>query len=169
MDRVTGQRSFLSCAPLQIPSQHEGCASTSLDDGFQIKLTFITASEDCRCVPFHPLVVDAQGIFKNLDAVRESVNKSAASAASLDYVKFQAVIKSAASAASLRRGRASGRLDHGFFLQLLAALAAKKYSKSRTLLESSAGRLFSRKYGPPLGLGPRPGPVWNQELRSSVL
>ena len=59
-------------------------------------------------------------------AVRESANKSAASAASLDYVKFQAVIKSAASAASLRGGRASGRLDHGFFLQILAALAAKK-------------------------------------------
>ena len=35
------------------------------------------------------------------NAVREFVNKSAASAASLDYVKFQAVIKSAASAASL--------------------------------------------------------------------
>ena len=33
-------------------------------------------------------------------AVRESVNKSAASAASPDSVKFQAVIKSAASAAS---------------------------------------------------------------------
>ena len=37
-------------------------------------------------------------------AVRESVNKSAASAASLDYVKFQAVIKSAASAASQIQG-----------------------------------------------------------------
>ena len=46
-------------------------------------------------------------------AVRESVNKSAASAASPGYVKFQAVIKSAASAASPRGGRASGRLDHG--------------------------------------------------------
>ena len=57
-------------------------------------------------------------------AVREFVNKSAASAASLDYVKFQAVIKSAASASSLRRGRASGRLDHAFFLQLLGALAS---------------------------------------------
>ena len=34
--------------------------------------------------------------------VREFVNKSAASAASLDYLKFQAVIKSAASAASQR-------------------------------------------------------------------
>ena len=40
------------------------------------------------------------------------MNKSAASAASLDYVEFQAVIKSAASAASLHGGRASGRLDH---------------------------------------------------------
>ena len=40
--------------------------------------------------------------------VRESVNKSAASAASLDYVKIQTVIKSAASAASLRGGRATG-------------------------------------------------------------
>ena len=59
-------------------------------------------------------------------AVRESVNKSTASAASLDYVKFQAVIKWAASAASSRGGRASGRLDHGFFLQFLAALAANK-------------------------------------------
>ena len=61
-----------------------------------------------------------------LAAVREFANKSAASAASPDSVKFQAVIKSAASAASLRGGRASGRLDHGFFLQFLAALAAKK-------------------------------------------
>ena len=34
------------------------------------------------------------------NAVRESDNKSAASAASLDYVKFQAVINSAGSAAS---------------------------------------------------------------------
>ena len=39
--------------------------------------------------------------------------KLAASAASPDYIKFQAMIKSAASAASLRGGRASGRLDHG--------------------------------------------------------
>ena len=49
------------------------------------------------------------------DAVREFANKSAASAASPDYVKFQAVIKSAATAAFLRAGRASGRLDHNFF------------------------------------------------------
>ena len=44
--------------------------------------------------------------------VREAVNESAASLASLDCVKFQAVIKSAASAASLRGGRATSRLDH---------------------------------------------------------
>ena len=48
-------------------------------------------------------------------AVRDFVNKSAASAASLDCVKFQAVIKSAASAASLRGGRAGGQLDHSLF------------------------------------------------------
>ena len=58
--------------------------------------------------------------------VREFVNKSAASAASPDCVKFQAVIKSAASAASLRGGRASGRLDHGPLFAILAALAGKK-------------------------------------------
>ena len=57
------------------------------------------------------------------------MNKSAASAASPNYDKFQAAIKSAASAASLCGGRASGRLDHGFFVQFLAALAAKKYQK----------------------------------------
>ena len=68
--------------------------------------------------------------FLDFFAVQEFANKSAASAASLDYVKFQAVIKSAASAASPRGGRASGRLDHGFLLQFLAASAAKKHSKN---------------------------------------
>ena len=77
------------------------------------------------------------------NAVREFDNKSAASAASPDYVNFQAVIKSAASAASLRGGRASGRLDHGFFLQFLAALAAKKSSKSGTLSDE-----LKREAGP---------------------
>ena len=48
------------------------------------------------------------------DGVPEFVNKSAASAASPGYVKFQAVIELAASATSLRGGRASGRLDHVF-------------------------------------------------------
>ena len=46
------------------------------------------------------------------------MNKSAASAASLDYVKFQAVIKSAASAASRkpksREGSSRGVQDDGF-------------------------------------------------------
>ena len=54
------------------------------------------------------------------------VKKSAPSAASPDYVKFQAAIKSAASAASLRGGRASSRLDHDVFSQFLAALAAQR-------------------------------------------
>ena len=51
------------------------------------------------------------------DAVREFVKKSAASAASLDYVKFQAVIKSAASAAlpkaKSREGSSRGAPDDG--------------------------------------------------------
>ena len=42
-----------------------------------------------------------------LIGVRGSVHKSAGSAACLDYVDFQAVIKSAASAASLRGGSAT--------------------------------------------------------------
>ena len=50
--------------------------------------------------------------------VRELVSKSAASAASPDYVKLQAVIKSAASAASPQGGRASGRLDHGLLFAM---------------------------------------------------
>ena len=62
-------------------------------------------------------------------AVREFVNKSAASAASLDYVKFQAVIKSAASAASLAEAALAADWITAFFLQFLGALAAKKYQK----------------------------------------
>ena len=51
-----------------------------------------------------------------LDYVKfQAVIKSAASAASPDYVQFQASIKSAASGASLRGVYASSRLDHGFF------------------------------------------------------
>ena len=64
-------------------------------------------------------------------AVREFANKSAASAASLDYVKFQAVIKSAASAASPPGGRASGRLDHGFFGAISGRASGQKISKNR--------------------------------------
>ena len=59
------------------------------------------------------------------------MNKSSASAASPDYVKFQAVIKSAASAASLWGGRASGRLDHGLKTHL------KKFKKD------AAGSIFA--------------------------
>ena len=71
-------------------------------------------------------------------AVRDFADKSAACAASPDYVKFQAVIKSAASAASLRGGRASGRLDHGLFFAIFGCTSGQKMirqsSKSRTLL-----------------------------------
>ena len=52
-----------------------------------------------------------------LPAVREFAHKSAAFAASPDYLKFQAVIKSAASAASLRGGRASGDWITAIFSQ----------------------------------------------------
>ena len=59
----------------------------------------------------------------------EAVNKSAASAASPDYVKFQAVIKSAASAASLRGGHASGRLFHVDFFAIFGRASGQKNSK----------------------------------------
>ena len=67
--------------------------------------------------------------FANFSKVREFANKSAASAASLDYVKFQAVIKSAASAASLRGGRGSGRLDHGLFCAICGCASSQKIAK----------------------------------------
>ena len=67
----------------------------------------------------------SQGLY----AVRELANKSAASAASPDYVKFQAVIKSTASVASPRRGRASGLLDHGFFCAFFERTSAQKITK----------------------------------------
>ena len=92
-------------------------------------------------------------IFWAWDAVLESANESAASAASLDYVKFQAVIKSAASAASLRGGRASGRLDHGPFSQFLVALAAKKYQKIVKISGSVSQNGFCPKVkSPKMGL-----------------
>ena len=61
--------------------------------------------------------------------VREFAHKSAASAASPDYVNFQAVIKSAASAASSRGGRASGRLDHVFFFAIFGRASRQKIVK----------------------------------------
>ena len=57
------------------------------------------------------------------------MNEAAAGAASLDYVKFQAVIKSAASAASLRGGRASGRLDHGLLFAIVGRASGQKIAK----------------------------------------
>ena len=72
------------------------------------------------------------------------MNKSAACAASGDYVKFQAVIKSAASAASLRGGRASGRLDHGLFFAIFGRASGqkifKKIAKYRTFPQASLQR-----------------------------
>ena len=56
----------------------------------------------------------------------EAMIKSAASAASPEYVKFQAVVKSAASAASLCAGRARTDLISVFFSQCLGALAPPK-------------------------------------------
>ena len=88
---------------------------------------------------FEQEAVGRRALDMNILAVREFANKSAASAASPDYVKFQAVIKSAASAASLRGGRASGRLDHDFFSQFLAALAAKKYQKIIKISDCTQG------------------------------
>ena len=61
---------------------------------------------------------DGRQQFWGIIGAGEAVNKSAARAASLDYVKCLAVIKSAASAASMRGGGASGRLDHDSFLRI---------------------------------------------------
>ena len=60
---------------------------------------------------------------------KRQANELAASAASLDYVKFQAVIKSAASAASLRGGRASGRLDDDLFSAFVGRASGQKIVK----------------------------------------
>ena len=70
----------------------------------------------------------------SLNAVRESVNKSAASAASLGYVKFQAMIKSAASAASRKPKSSWGILILKLNFQAViksAASAASRKPKSR--------------------------------------
>ena len=71
------------------------------------------SSSSLRLALQAPCTVIRDHIQSCLNGVRESVNKSAGSAASPDYVKFQAVIKSAASAASPRGGLAISRLDHG--------------------------------------------------------
>ena len=89
---------------------------------------------------------------KGMHGVRESVNESAASTTSLDYVKFQVAIKLAASAAS-RRGRASGRLDHCFVLHFSAALAGKRNSFSdppsirKAVIKSAASTASLEDFG----------------------
>ena len=90
------------------------------------------------------------------DAVRESANKSAASAASPDYVKNQAVIKSAASAASLAEATLAADLITAFFLQFLAALAAN-YAKSCQNIGLCPKNEFCPKVkSPKMGLSIRP-------------
>ena len=92
------------------------------------------------------------------------MNKSAASAASPDYVKFHAVIKSAASAASLRGGRASGRLDHGFFFAIFGRASGQKISKNCQNLGLRAGLMLG------LGLLPLESPLGRLlELLQSAL
>ena len=77
-------------------------------------------------------------------AVREFVNKSAASAASPDYAKFRSVIESAASAASLRGGRASGRLDHMF---LLFAFSGRASGQNIVKISDSVQRQWTQDVG----------------------
>ena len=62
------------------------------------------------------------------DAVRESVNRSAASAASPDYIQFQGVIKYSKLLAQPPFAEAALAADLATFLfpQLVATLAAKK-------------------------------------------
>ena len=47
----------------------------------------------------------------------------------VEKLNFQAVIKSAASTASLRGGRASGRLDHGFCFAIFGRASGQKIVK----------------------------------------
>ena len=72
----------------------------------------------------------------------EAVNKSAAGAASLDYVKCHPVIKSGASAASLCGGHAGGRLDHGFFFAIFGCASGQKIVK---ILDSELGTYWCRQ------------------------
>ena len=58
-----------------------------------------------------------------------SVNKSAASTASPEYVKFRAVVKSAASAPAPRGGRTSDRTDHGLFFACFFRASGQKICK----------------------------------------
>ena len=91
-------------------------------------------------------------------AVREFTKKSAASAASPDYGKFQAEIKSAASAASLRGGRASGRLDHGLFWPRERSKNDKNGLKTRLTKKTTFSILVRRPRALPRARSPGPRP-----------
>ena len=114
MEERAGADTFLICmtSPLALWFQWYAVGTDSQSSNFHHEaLTSCTSPDTAFCAP-------AAGPFsitywRSPKAVQESANKSAASAASPDYAKFQAVIKPAASTASLRRGRASGRLDCG--------------------------------------------------------
>ena len=73
-------------------------------------------------------------------AVREFVNKSAASTASPDYVNFQAVFESAPLAASSWGGHASGRLGavREFANKSAASAASGDYVKFQAVIKSAA-------------------------------
>ena len=97
-----------------------------------------------------------ENLENELCAVREFVNKSAASAASGDYVKLQAVIKSAASAASLCGGRAGGRLDHGFFFGGGSASARKIIKIMEKVPKSLKSRFDPKVKSAKMGLSINP-------------
>ena len=96
-----------------------------------------------------------------INAVREFANKSAASPASPDYVKIQAVIKSAASAASLAEAALAADWITAFFSQFLAALAAKKYQKI-VKISDSVRRKFSMPEHMPLVCLLRAQSMWTE-------
>ena len=73
--------------------------------------------------------------------VREFVNKSAASAASPDYVKYQAVLKRTAGAAFPEGGCANTRLDRGLkSTRIKDAGIAIRHSRGRILFYTAGSR-----------------------------
>ena len=98
-----------------------------------------------------------------LTAVREFANKSAASAASPDYVKFQAVNKSAASAASLSRRPRWRPTGSRLFFVIFGRASGQKISKNHQNLGQRLEKNVLKKkktHFPSFfaGPGPRPGP-----------
>ena len=65
-------------------------------------------------------------IVRTRSAVREFVNKSAANVASVDSLKFQALIKSAASAASLGEAALVANWITAFFFKILGCASSQK-------------------------------------------